>query len=125
MRELRLQGPELARLRCSPGAHVTVSVPDEAVTVRRVYSVWDSDPVAALRLRIALHDGGGPGCAWVLAARPGDEVTLEPPRSKITIDPRAAYNLFVGDETGAVPLLAMHAAAGMFVASRAPHRHLA
>ncbi|MEV4351978.1 siderophore-interacting protein [Actinoplanes sp. NPDC049596] len=61
-------------------------------------------------LRVALHDLGTPGCAWALKSTPGDRLTLEPPRTKITIDPTARHHLFLGDETGAVPLLAMYAA---------------
>jgi NADPH-dependent ferric siderophore reductase len=78
--------------------------------VRRVYSVWRASPQQALLvLRVALHDEAAPGCAWAQAVAPGDRVSIEPPRSKISIDPAAGFHLFVGDETGAVPLLAMAA----------------
>ncbi|WP_166661077.1 siderophore-interacting protein [Paractinoplanes brasiliensis] len=108
MRQIELVGPELRRLRCRPGAHVVVHTPD-----RRVYSLWRHDPGAAsMTVRIALHDAGGPGCTWARAVAVGDRVTVEPPRSKITLDGTARYHLFIGDETGAVPLLAMRAALG-------------
>ncbi|XVV15739.1 siderophore-interacting protein [Actinoplanes sp. CA-131856] len=111
MREIELAVPALSRRRCNPGAHVVVHVPD-----RRVYSIWRHDPASAtVVLRVALHDSGGPGCVWASEASPGDRVTLEPPRTKISIDQTARYHLFAGDETGAVPLLAMRATLGSTV----------
>jgi len=111
MREIRLRGPGLAQLRCQPGAHVVVHVPTAAGPARRVYSIWQRSPQHALiSLRVAIHGADAPGCAWALTVEPGDAVTIEPPRSKITIDPAAAFHLFAGDETAAIPLLAMHAA---------------
>ncbi|MBM2620586.1 siderophore-interacting protein [Actinoplanes sp. LDG1-06] len=108
IRQIELIGPELRRLRCRPGAHLVVQVPQ-----RRVYSLWRHDPGAAsVTLRIALHDAGGPGCTWAREVAVGDRVTVEPPRSKITLDETASHHLFIGDETGAVPLLAMRAALG-------------
>ncbi|MBU2667018.1 siderophore-interacting protein [Actinoplanes bogorensis] len=106
MRQIELVGPELRRLRCRPGAHVVVHCPE-----RRVYSLWRHDPgVASMTLRVAVHDTGGPGCTWALGVQVGDRVTVEPPRSKITLADAAPFHLFIGDETGAVPLLAMRAA---------------
>jgi NADPH-dependent ferric siderophore reductase len=111
MRQIDLAGPEVPRLRFRPGAHLVVRVPAEDGEARRVYSVWRHDPAGSLlSLRIALHDAGGPGCAWARKVAPGDRVTLEPPRSKITLAGSAAFHLFAGDETGAVPLLAMRGA---------------
>jgi len=111
MQEIRLRGPALATWGCAPGAHVVVHVPTDARPVRRVYSVWQCDPQHALLcLRLVVHPGTGPGSTWAQHAAPGDPVDVEPPRSKISIDVDAAYHLFVGDETGAVPLLAMSAA---------------
>ena len=104
VRQIELVGPDLPRLHPRPGAHLVVRVPD-----RRVYSIW-SHRGSALTIRVVRHDAGGPGCAWAGAVEPGDRVTVEPPRSKISIDPTAAFHLFAGEETGAVPLLAMRAA---------------
>jgi NADPH-dependent ferric siderophore reductase len=111
MREIWLRGPDLVRLRCAPGSHVVVQVPTASGIARRVYSVWSWSPQNALIiLRVAVHGREAPGCAWALAVKPGDRVNIEPPRTKISLDSTAAFHLFVGDETGAVPLLAMHAA---------------
>lgn len=119
MRAIELIGPDFARLRHRAGAHLVVRVPDGDRTARRVYSVWDRTPgSSALTIRVARHDAGGPGCVWARAVRPGDRVTVEPPRSKITLADSAAFHLFIGDETGAVPLLSMRAAAHRTAAAR-------
>jgi NADPH-dependent ferric siderophore reductase len=111
MREIELAGPDLPRLHCRPGAHLVVRVPVGDGYARRVYSIWTHDPrTASLTIRVALHKAGGPGCTWARDVRPDDRVVVEPPRSKITLDGTAAFHLFIGDETGAVPLLAMRAA---------------
>jgi NADPH-dependent ferric siderophore reductase len=109
MREIELVGPDVPRLRLRPGAHLVARLPDGGA--RRVYSIWRHDPRASLLvLRVALHDAGGPGCTWARTVAPDDRLTVEPPRTKITVDPSATFHLFAGDETGAVPLLAMRAA---------------
>jgi len=111
LREIELTGPEVARLRSRPGAHLVVRVPAGDGYARRVYSIWTHDPrTSALTIRVALHDADGPGCRWARGVVPGERVTVEPPRSKITIDETASFHVFAGDETGAVPLLAMRAA---------------
>ncbi|WP_433831430.1 siderophore-interacting protein [Actinoplanes sp. CA-015351] len=111
MRQIELAGPDVPRLRPRPGAHLVVHVPDGSAVARRVYSIWRHDPPdATLTIRVALHPAGGPGCTWARAVAAGDRITVEPPRSKITLAPQAAFHLFTGDETGAVPLLAMRAA---------------
>ena len=111
MVEIRLRAPALAGLRFSPASHVVVRVPVPGGTVRRVYSVWSPDRLSAtIRLRIALHEGGAPGCAWAQRAQAGDEILIEPPRTKIAPVPEARYHLLAGEETGAVPLQAIRAA---------------
>ncbi|WP_229073415.1 siderophore-interacting protein [Actinoplanes sp. DH11] len=108
MREIALAGPGLPRART--GAHVVVHVPDaDGSVARRVYSLWRCGD-SSWTIRVALHDKGGPGCAWAGHVTAGDRITVEPPRVKITLDATAAFHVFVGDDTGAVPLLAMRAA---------------
>lgn len=112
MREIQLRGPALARLSSKPGAHLPVEIPvDGQAPELRTYSVWShtlSD--ASLTLRIALHHPGGPGSRWASTAKPGQRVRLGTPRNRILLDPRARYHVFIGEETGAVPLLTMLAA---------------
>ena len=112
MREIELTGPDFPRLHDRPGAHLVVRVPAAAGEARRVYSIWKHTlGSSALSIRVALHDADGPGCVWARSVTVGDRVTVEPPRSKITLDETAAFHLFIGDETAAVPLQAMQAAA--------------
>nr|WP_269329801.1 siderophore-interacting protein [Kineosporia babensis] len=111
MRQIELVGPGLRSLRVRPGAHLVVRVPTGQGEARRVYSIWTFRPrEAALTIRVAIHDADGPGCVWARSVVPGDRITVEPPRSKITLDETATSHLFIGEETGAVPLLAMRAA---------------
>lgn len=112
IRELTLVGPALAVLRSRPGAHLPVEVTDEAgVPQLRTYSVWAADPSRArLTLRVALHRPGGPGSRWAGSVEAGARTRVGAPRNKISLDPKARYHVFVGEETGAVPLLAMLAA---------------
>ncbi|GFH38216.1 siderophore-interacting protein [Streptomyces pacificus] len=112
MRELVLTGPALAVLRGRPGAHLPLEVPDGDGAPRlRTYSVWTHSPSrATLALRIALHRPGGPGSRWAGSAVMGDRTRVGVPRNRITLEPRARYHVFIGEETGAVPLLAMLAA---------------
>ncbi len=109
MTDITLRGPAFARLACKPGAHLPVEVPGGAQgPVLRTYSVWRHTPAdASLTLRIALHRPGGPGCAWAGAVAPGERVRTGVPRNRIVLDPRARHHVFVGEETGAVPLLTM------------------
>lgn len=105
-REIRLRGRVLATMRFSPGSHVVVHTP-----ARRVYSVWVHRPdLEVVALRVAVHDGASPGCVWAAGVSPGDTVLIEPPRTKIALTDAAPYHLFAGEETGAVPLLALRAA---------------
>jgi NADPH-dependent ferric siderophore reductase len=112
MRELTLVGPALTVLRSKPGAHLPVEVPDETgVPQVRTYSVWAANPSRArLTLRVALHRPGGPGSRWASSVEPGTRTRVGAPRNRITLDPKARYHVFVGEETGAVPLLTMLAA---------------
>ncbi|MFD5492515.1 siderophore-interacting protein [Streptomyces sp. NPDC127091] len=112
LRELTLVGPALTVLRSKPGAHLPVEVPDEAgVPQLRTYSVWAADPSRArLTLRVALHRPGGPGSRWADSVEAGTRTRVGAPRNRISLDPKARYHVFVGEETGAVPLLTMLAA---------------
>lgn len=79
--------------------------------VLRTYSVWSHTPSdSSLTLRVVLHDPGGPGSAWASAVATGDRLRLGTPGNRIALDLSAPYHVFVGEETGAVPLLTMLAA---------------
>lgn len=107
MRRILLRGPDLAEPRWTPGQHVRVHVPDGGRIVRRTYSVWQFDD-RGLELRVFNHRGDGPGARWARMATPGLAVTLSRPHGHFVLgDPAAPYHVFVGDETGSVPLGAM------------------
>jgi NADPH-dependent ferric siderophore reductase len=95
--------------RIRPGAHVTLQLPQAGGrSTARIYSVWRQSPGGAqLAIRVLLHPRGGPGTVWARSAEVGEEITIGAPHSKITLDQRAKYHVFLGDENGAVPLLAM------------------
>jgi len=97
----------VARIRA--GAHITVHLPQpDGGSAPRIYSIWrQSAGGAQLTIRVLLHPRGGPGTSWARTAQPGDEVAIGPPQSKLTLDQRAGFHVFLGDENGAVPLLAM------------------
>ncbi|MER5307681.1 siderophore-interacting protein [Streptomyces sp. NPDC002773] len=99
-------------MRSKPGAHLPLEVPDaDGVPRLRTYSVWAHDPSrATLTLRIALHRPGGPGSRWAGSVAAGDRTRVGTPRNRITLDPKARHHVFIGEETGAVPLLTMLAA---------------
>ena len=121
MRQIELVGPDLRSLRVRPGSHLVVRVPAGKGQARRVYSIWTFLPRdAALTIRVAIHDAGGPGCVWARDVVPGDRVSVEPPRSKIALAETAAFHLFIGEETGAAPLLAMRAALHRSAQGRIP-----
>lgn len=111
MSEVRLRAGEFTSLRFSPASHVVVRVPAPGGAARRVYSVWSPDRLGGtIRLRVALHAGDTPGCAWARQVAKDDEVLVEPPRTKIAPDVRARYHLLLGEETAAVPLQSIQAA---------------
>lgn len=115
MWEIRLRGPALGTVGAKPGAHVPVEVPVEGAKapVLRTYSVWAHDRTAAsLTLRVVAHSPGGPGSHWAATADVGQRLRIGLPRNRIALEPDARYHVFVGEETGAVPLLAMLAALG-------------
>ncbi|ONI76202.1 hypothetical protein ALI144C_36630 [Actinosynnema sp. ALI-1.44] len=113
MWELRLRGPALGMVRAAKaGAHVRVEVPvANSAPVSRTYSVWAQDAAtASLVLRVVDHVPGGPGSRWAASASIGQRLRISLPHNKISLEPTAPYHVFVGEETGAVPLLAMVAA---------------
>lgn len=107
LREILLRGPALRVVNAKPGAHLPVEVPlDSGGTVLRTYSVWAHDwATSSLRLRVVDHRPGGPGSRWAASAPVGQRLRIGLPRNRISLEPTAPYHVFVGEETGAVPLL--------------------
>jgi NADPH-dependent ferric siderophore reductase len=112
MREIRLRGPAFGVVSSKPAAHVPVEIAiDGGAPALRTYSVWAHDPAtASLTLRVVAHTPGGPGSRWASKVTPGERLRIGLPRNRITLHPEAPYHVFVGEETGAIPLLTMVAA---------------
>jgi NADPH-dependent ferric siderophore reductase len=110
--EILLRGPALRIMNAKPGAHLPVEVPlERGGAVLRTYSVWAHDWVtSSLTLRVVDHRPGGPGSRWAASASVGQRLRIGLPRNRISLEPSAPYHVFVGEETGAVPLLNILAA---------------
>jgi NADPH-dependent ferric siderophore reductase len=110
MREITLVAPAFAGWRCEPGQSVRVALGRLGVDRQRTYSIWRHEPGSPY-LVLRVHLGAdGPGRRWAEGLAPGDTVFVRGPRGRFSLDPRARWHLFAGEETGAVPLLAMRGA---------------
>jgi NADPH-dependent ferric siderophore reductase len=109
MREIRLRGPAFGLVSSKPAAHVPVEITiDSDAPVLRTYSVWAHDPTtASLTLRVVAHTPGGPGSRWAAKVAVGERLRIGLPSNRITLNPAAPYHVFIGEETGAIPLLTM------------------
>jgi NADPH-dependent ferric siderophore reductase len=107
-RRIRLGGEDLAALDPVPGQDLMVSLDlDGDRTRRRRYTIRHFErEQRVVDLDIALH-GDGPGRNWATTASPGDKVEAIGPRGKITLDPDAAWHLFIGDDSFAPAALNM------------------
>ena len=99
LRLIRLTGPELANFEYVPGQDIMLVLSSDPQSIRRRYTIRSFDgQKRLLDLVISMH-GDGPGLRWASVARPGDRVDAIGPRGKITLDGRADWHLFAGDET--------------------------
>ncbi len=100
MRRIGLAAEGLAGLDPLPGQDMMLSVStDDGSFVRRRYSIRSFDPVAQRVVLDVIVHGDGPGARWADAAALGDLVEAIGPRGKVTVDPDAAWHLFIGDES--------------------------
>jgi NADPH-dependent ferric siderophore reductase len=108
MHRLTLVAPGLDGLRYRPGQDLMLRVPrPDGPELNRRYTIRRHQPVrSSVTLDVSLH-GRGPGTAWVTGASVGSRIQAIGPRGNITVDPRADWHLFVGDETGLPGSLAM------------------
>jgi NADPH-dependent ferric siderophore reductase len=104
MRRIRVTGESLRGLDWTPGQHVRVRVDEVRL---RSYSVWDYTDGEHLDLCVFDHPGAGPGARWSRQVRAGQPVAFTRPQGRLTLRDRAAYHLFVGDETACVAVGAM------------------
>jgi NADPH-dependent ferric siderophore reductase len=108
MQQIVLTAPELATFSHRPGQDVMLLVAVNGNRpVRRRYTIAGLDAARALlTLGIVRHEGG-PGEAWVAAARPGDVVEGIGPRGKIFPAEGARAHLFIGDHAALPAFFAM------------------
>ncbi|SHN48240.1 siderophore-interacting protein [Cryptosporangium aurantiacum] len=113
MHEVTLTAPEFGRWTTTPGQNVRLALGRLSFDVLRTYSIWTHTPERSELVLRGLDGTGrpdGPGGTWMASAEPGSTVLLTGPRGVFRVDPAAPWHLFAGDESGAVPLLAMRAA---------------
>lgn len=110
MHEVTLTAPEFAGWRCTPGQSVRLALGRFAVDGLRTYSIWTHRPERSELVLRGLDHADGPGSRWMATVEPGASVLLTSARGVFGLDAEAAWHLLVGDESGAVPLLAMRAA---------------
>jgi NADPH-dependent ferric siderophore reductase len=108
MRRVRLSGEDLAALDHRPGQDMAIAVPaGDGTTVRRRYTIRALHAAEGMvDLDFVLH-GDGPAARWAAAAEPGVRIEAIGPRGKITVDPRADWHLFAGDEAALPGIAAM------------------
>ncbi|GAA0982124.1 hypothetical protein GCM10009555_051480 [Acrocarpospora macrocephala] len=103
---IRVEGEGIGDLAWVAGQQVRVLVTDPLTFQNwrrprdflRTYSVWNLD--GGLELRVLDH-GDGPGARWARGLKVGDEVTFNKPEGAFVAQ-KAAFHLFVGEETAAV-----------------------
>lgn len=113
------------------GSYPTTGIPDEylrldltpheadAAPVQRVYTIADHriiDGRVEIDFDIALHDREGPGSAWAISCRPGDQVAVTAPHGLFVPPPDTVRHHLVADLTG-VP------AVGRILRQATPEQH--
>ena len=108
MQRVVLAAPELPGFSYRPGQDMMLMVAtDGGRPVRRRYTIRALDAAPGLLTLGIVRHGGGPGEAWVAAARRGDHVEGIGPRGKIFPDPEAEWHLFAGDFSALPAVFAM------------------
>jgi NADPH-dependent ferric siderophore reductase len=74
--------------------------------LRRHYTVRERT-AENLTIDFVLHGHGGPAERWAREAKPGDRLEARGPRGHTSVNPDAAWHLFVGDETCLPGIFAM------------------
>jgi NADPH-dependent ferric siderophore reductase len=107
MRRLTMTSAGLAGFSYEPGQDLMLAVPSGGGTVRRRYTIRRLDAEArTVDIDFLLH-GHGPGARWASGVHPGDTISGVGPRGRVTVDPEAAWHLFVGDDAALPATLAM------------------
>ncbi|HEX3796024.1 MAG TPA: siderophore-interacting protein [Acidimicrobiales bacterium] len=108
MQRITCTAPELAEFTSLPGQDLMLAVPSpQGASFRRRYTIRSVDQANALIHIDIVRHGDGPGATWAATAQPGSHIEGIGPRGKITVDPAAAWHLFVGDDSAIPASLAM------------------
>jgi NADPH-dependent ferric siderophore reductase len=100
MRRITVGADGLGTMDPLPGQDMMLSVAtDDGSFVRRRYSIRFFDPTAERAVLDVVVHGDGPGARWASSVVVGDTVEGIGPRGKVTVNPDAAWHLFVGDQS--------------------------
>ncbi len=109
VRRIVFAGEALRGFVYAPGQDVMLSLGAAANgAVKRRYSIRRVNAAAATLEINVVVSGSGPGATWANRVQAGDIVAeVVAPRGKITVDARAPWHLFVGDDTAVPAMLNM------------------
>jgi NADPH-dependent ferric siderophore reductase len=107
MRRIRFTAAGLADLSYLPGQDFMLTVPADATSFRRRYTIRSFDRAApSVDIDLVLH-GDGPAAAWAASVQPGGRIEAIGPRGKVTVNAAADWHLFAGDDSAVPASLAM------------------
>lgn len=105
MRRITVRADGLIGLDVRPAQDIELLLREESGRrVKRRYTIRHFRPESGEADLDVLTHGHGPGSAWAVAARPGDEIEFQGPRGKLHLV-GADWHLLVGDES-ALPAIA-------------------
>jgi len=96
-RLITLEGPALERVAWIAGQKVQIAMGSAFVT--RTYTPIEWNASAGRACILGYAHGDGPGSAWVLGVRPGDECDVFGPRSSLDVRHLPGPLVLLGDET--------------------------
>jgi len=109
MRRVQLTADNLADFQPKPGQEIVLQLPQpNGEVARRHYTIRRFDRATNLiDVDFVLHGHPTPAVAWALHVRPGESVDIRGPRGRMSLDPVAAWYLFLGDETAIPAILSL------------------
>lgn len=96
-RLVTLAGPDLKAVEWAPGQKIQIAM--GSAFVARTYTPIEWNDAAGTTRILCYAHGDGPGSAWVLGVRPGDECDLFGPRRSLDVRHLTCPLAIFGDET--------------------------
>jgi NADPH-dependent ferric siderophore reductase len=96
-RLITLEGSALKGVAWTPGQKIQIAM--GSAFVARTYTPIEWDAAAGRTRILGYAHGDGPGSAWLLALKPGDECNIFGPRSSLDVSRAAGPLAVFGDET--------------------------